>query len=219
MIIKEYNPDGSVKSEFDGTQYEYDRYRKEQEKGETTTVNRPKVIIQENVEKVTKYDVKNIKFEKSDLKEIFKNNPEKLQDILKERIEDGDLDLGTYDLPFQEVKDMFKNNPEKLQDIILDDLERYGRIHTDLSDKDVREIFRNNPEKLQDMYNKLADIEQTKADTRRIEAEKKKAIIKGVAVGTSIAISAVGIAGAVTILVKNDIVPPPNAWLKPKTKN
>ena len=217
MNIKEYYKDGSLKTEFDGSQYEYDRWLEKRNKddGETTTIKRPKVVIQENVEKVTKYDVKNVVFSKNDVKEIFKNNPEKLQEILKHELENGGIARAEYEVPIAEVKEIFKKNPEKLQKILEADISNYGRFYTDFNENDVKEIFSNNPEKLQDILDKLAEKRRLDAESAKISASRTKTLVKGIAVGCSIGLSAVGIAGGIVLLVKNDIIPPPSktAWI------
>ena len=218
MNIKEYYKDGSLKSEFDGSQYEYDRWlskRSRDEDDDTTTVRRPKVVIQENVEKVTKYDVKNVVFSKDDVKEAFKNNPEKLQEILKNKLEEGGISKMDYQIPISEIKEIFKKNPEKLQEILEADINNYGRFYTEFTEKDIKEIFKDDPKRLQSLIEEMNETNRINAEAKHVSASKGKAVAKGVAIGVGIGLSCIGIAGGITILVKNDIIPPPSktAWL------
>lgn len=221
MTIKEYNEDGSVSTEFNGSQYEYERWlekrEKEKESSFTTTVKRPKVVIQENVEKVTKYDVKNVVFSKADVKEAFKNNPEKLQEILKNKLEEGGISKMDYDIPITEIKEIFKKNPEKLQEILEADICNYGRFYTKFTEKDIKDIFRDDPNRLQKAIETINETRRLEAETEKMKASSNRSIIKGISIGVGVGLASIGIGYTIYGLVKKDVIPSPKeAWLKGK---
>jgi DNA polymerase II small subunit/DNA polymerase delta subunit B len=221
MTIKEYNEDGSVSTEFNGSQYEYERWlerrEKEKESSFTTTVKRPKVVIQENVEKVTKYDVKNVVFSKADVKEAFKNDPEKLQEILKHKLEEGGISKMDYDIPITEIKEIFKKNPEKLQEILEADICNYGRFYTKFTEKDIKDIFRDDPSRLQKAIETINETRRLEAETENMRVASSKLIVKGFSIGIGVGLASIGIGYTIYNLVKKDVIPSPKeAWLKGK---
>ena len=222
MTVKEYNEDGSVSTEFNGSQYEYERWldkrEKERESSFTTTVKRPKVVIQENVEKVTKYDVKNVVFSKSDIKEAFKDNPEKLQSIIQESLsKNGIIRKGEYDISTAEIKEIFKNNPKKLQEILEYDISNYGTFYTQFTQSDIKDIFRDDPTRLQRAIETINETRRLEAETEKIRATSSKSVIKGISIGIGVGLASIGIGCTIYGLVKKDVIPSPKeAWLKGK---